>query len=257
MQVSTLGLQLGLLTISFLANFLSAFSGGGAGLIQLPALIFLGLPFSSALATHKLASVALGAGASFRHLKEGTLKPGFAFFILCSGLPGVYLGSSTVLLIPDDLATAALGIITLFVGIYSSYRPKLGTNDSYVSMNLVRLLIGSFGLFIIGFLNGSLTSGTGLFVTLWLVSWFGFSYTRAIAYTLILVGLFWNGTGALVLGFSGKVYWTWVPTLIVGSLVGGYFGSHYSIKKGNFLVKRCFELLSITIGISLITKSLV
>ena len=60
--------------ISVLSNFLSAFSGGGAGLIQLPALIFLGLPFTKALATHKIASIALGVGASIRHSREKTLS---------------------------------------------------------------------------------------------------------------------------------------------------------------------------------------
>ena len=55
-------------------------------------------------------------------------------------------------------------------------------------------------LFFLGFLNGSLTSGTGLFVTIWLVLWFGMDYQRAVAYTLIMVGLFWNGSGAVTLG---------------------------------------------------------
>ena len=45
-----------LLIISYIANTFSAFAGGGAGLIQLPILIFLGLSFSVALATHKIAS---------------------------------------------------------------------------------------------------------------------------------------------------------------------------------------------------------
>jgi uncharacterized membrane protein YfcA len=53
-----------------MANLFSAFSGGGAGLIQLPVLIFLGLPFAVALATHKVASVALGIGATIGHLRE-------------------------------------------------------------------------------------------------------------------------------------------------------------------------------------------
>ncbi len=48
--------QLGLGLIALVANALSAFAGGGAGLVQLPALILLGLPFAMALATHKLAS---------------------------------------------------------------------------------------------------------------------------------------------------------------------------------------------------------
>jgi hypothetical protein len=58
---------------SLMANLFSAFSGGGAGLIQLPLLIFLGLPFAVALATHKVASVALGIGAAIRHLREEPL----------------------------------------------------------------------------------------------------------------------------------------------------------------------------------------
>ncbi len=55
--------------ISVVANWFSALAGGGAGLIQLPILIFMGLPFPLALATHKVATVALGVGATLRHLK--------------------------------------------------------------------------------------------------------------------------------------------------------------------------------------------
>ena len=60
--------------VSIFSNFISGLSGGGAGLIQLPALLFFGLPFSKALATHKVASVALGLGASIPHLKSNNLK---------------------------------------------------------------------------------------------------------------------------------------------------------------------------------------
>ena len=116
--------------------------------------------------------------------------------------------------------------------------------------------LGGSGLFAIGILNGSLTSGTGLFVTLWLVSWFGLSYTRAVAHTLILVGLLWNGTGALVLGIGGDIRWDWLPVLIVGSLVGGYAGAHLSLQRGSELVKRGFELLAFTMGVSLLIRSL-
>ena len=40
--------QLILLLVSLVANVFSAFAGGGAGLLQFPALIFLGLPFGVA-----------------------------------------------------------------------------------------------------------------------------------------------------------------------------------------------------------------
>ncbi|MEB3323332.1 MAG: hypothetical protein VKI81_10965 [Synechococcaceae cyanobacterium] len=47
----------------------------GAGLVQLPVLILLGLPFPVALATHKLASVALGIGPTLRHARERLSTP--------------------------------------------------------------------------------------------------------------------------------------------------------------------------------------
>ena len=59
--------------ISIFSNFISALSGGGAGLIQLPAILLFGLPFPKALATHKVPSVALGIGASIRHFKEDNI----------------------------------------------------------------------------------------------------------------------------------------------------------------------------------------
>ncbi|MCW8962890.1 MAG: TSUP family transporter, partial [Gammaproteobacteria bacterium] len=89
--------QIILFIVSFIANLFSAFAGGGAGLLQLPALIFLGLPFAIALATHKLASVALGVGATIRHLKTSKLDRRFAGFILATGMPGVVLGANIIL----------------------------------------------------------------------------------------------------------------------------------------------------------------
>ncbi|MDA3868748.1 MAG: sulfite exporter TauE/SafE family protein, partial [Gammaproteobacteria bacterium] len=41
--------QILIFTLSLVANTFSALSGGGAGLIQLPVLIFLGLPFGVAV----------------------------------------------------------------------------------------------------------------------------------------------------------------------------------------------------------------
>ena len=249
-------LLLALAGIAVVANALSAFAGGGAGLVQLPALILLGLPFASALATHKLASVALGIGAAGRHWRASSLDPRLCLMVLLAGLPGVWLGASSVLALPDRIATAALGLLTFGLGLYSARRPELGQMDRVVNHDTRQRLIGVAVLFAIGVLNGSLTSGTGLFVTLWLVRWFGLSYPRAVAHTLVLVGLAWNGTGALVLGFSGEIRWSWVPALVAGSLIGGYLGAHLSLAKGSRLVKRAFEWLALLMGASLLIRSI-
>lgn len=244
-----------LLALATFANLLSSLAGGGAGLIQLPALLFLGLPFATALATHKIASVALGVGASIKHTRSGHIEWKFALFILACGLPGVVIGAKAVLHLPENGARLALGLLTIGLGIYSILKQSLG--QTYLPHNRSRrgLLIGGTTLFAIGFLNGSLTSGTGLFVTLWLVGWFGLDYKRATAYTMILVGLFWNGAGAITLTMLTPAQWSWLPMLLLGSMVGGYWGAHIAIRKGNPLIKRVFETVTILVGVSLVVSA--
>ena len=241
-----------LFLISLVANMFSAFAGGGAGLLQLPVLIFLGLPFGVALATHKIASVALGVGATIRHLREGGLRRQFVLFILATGVPGVLLGASLILQVPGRYAEIALGVLTLGLGIYSVAKGQMGLTEQPRNRTGRGLWIGGLGLFGIGILNGSLTSGTGLFVTLWLVRWFGADYRQAVAYTLVLVGVFWNGSGAVALGILGEVQWNWLPALLAGSLLGGFVGAHLAILKGNRWIKRAFEVVTLLVGLKLI-----
>lgn len=246
------GDQLILFFASFVANWFSALSGGGAGLIQFPMLIFLGLPFGVALATHKVASVALGLGATIRHFHESHLEQRFSLIILAAGLPGVVLGANTILRVPAHIAQLALGILTMGLGLYSVFKPRLGMEHSPRNFDGPALLTGMAGLFVVGFLNGSITSGTGLFLTMWLIHRFGLDYKRAVAYTLVLCGLVWNGTGAVVLGMIGTIAWNWMPALLLGSVTGGYLGSHFALRKGNQWIKRAFEFITILVGLKLI-----
>jgi hypothetical protein len=244
--------QLIVFVASLTANWFSALSGGGAGLIQFPMLIFMGLPFAVALATHKVATVALGLGATLRHFKNNQLEFRFSAIILLAGVPGVILGASVILAIPPQFALLSLGVLTLGLGLYSVFKPQLGMTHAPRNQSGSALIVGMLGLFVIGFLNGSITSGTGLFLTIWLIRYFGLDYQRAVAYTLVLCGLVWNGTGALVLGYLGHIAWDWMPALLAGSVLGGYLGSHIAIKKGNVWIKRSFEIVTILIGLKLI-----
>ena len=243
--------------VSLFSNFISALSGGGAGLIQLPALLFYGLPFSKALATHKVASVALGLGASIPHLKRNGLQINYALIILIPGIPGVLLGSYISSVLPSKFSTLVLGFLTLFLSFYSINNKKLGRSNQLISIDKLRILFASIGLFIIGFLNGYLSSGTGLFVTMLMITVFNLSFSVAVAYTLIYVGIFWNGIGAISLGLNGNIIWSYVPILIFCSLVGGYLGACFSLIKGSKFIKIVFEFVSCSVGISLLVKAFI
>jgi len=40
--------------------------------------------------------------------------------------------------------------------------------------------------------------------------------------------------------------------LLLGSFIGGYLGSHLAMMKGNMLIKRSYEIITIMIGLKLL-----
>ena len=241
-----------LFVIAVMANWFSALAGGGAGLIQLPILIFMGLPFSLALATHKIATVALGLGATIRHAKEKHSSIWLLALMFVAGIPGVILGAYMIIDVDDRWAEIILGSLTLGLALYSMMKPQLGLKGRVLHRDTSGIMVGAIGLFMIGFANGALSAGSGLFVTLWLVLWFGLDYRLAVAHTLIAVGLGWNASGAITMTLLAEVKWDWLPALVGGSLVGGYLGAHSSIKAGSLWIKRCYELITFIVGIKLL-----
>ena len=104
-------------------------------------------------------------------------------------------------------------------------------------------------------MNGSISSGTGLLVTILLIKTFGMDFLRAISLTFFTVGIFWNFTGAIILSKIGSLPLNILILLIIGSFTGGYFGAHLSKLKGNILIKKTFTIVCLFVGISLLFKS--
>ena len=242
--------------ISFFSNTFSAISGGGAGLIQLPALLLSGIPYYQALATHKVATVALGLGGSIRNFKSLKKDIYISSQIIFFGTPGVILGSAVVKLISEQYLYFVLGIFSIFLALYSLSKPSLGLNSIRNEINIYLRLKFVIPIFFIGILNGSVSSGTGLLVTILLIKIFKMDFLRAISLTFFTVGIFWNAIGAFFLSRIGSIPTNLLLILILGSFTGGYFGAHLSNLKGNKLIKKTFTIVCLLVGISLLIKSI-
>jgi len=191
--------------ISFFSNTFSAISGGGAGLIQLPALVLSGVPYYQALASHKFATVALGIGGSLRNYKSLGDDISVAWQLLIFGLPGVIFGASVVEYISEKYLYLILGILSILLAFYSFLKPDLGLSSGTKELNFVHKIRFFIFIFLIGILNGSISSGTGLLVTILLIKTFEMDFLRAISLTFFTVGIFWNFMGAVLLTRIGSV----------------------------------------------------
>lgn len=236
-----------LLFISFVSNLFSAFSGGGAGIIQLPAILLLfEISFPVALATHKISTVLLGIGASLKFFEKN--KPDRRIFNegLIVGLPAVIIGSFSITYIDENIARKLLGVLIFIVFILSFTK---GTNQKTKEVNSSMVY---FLLFVIGFLNGSLSAGTGLLYTLMLTKIYGFSFKEAIGYTLLVVGLFYNLIGAIVLYLISTISITILPVLLIGSLAGGYVGAMIAISRSNIFIKIAYQIVTLIVAYKLL-----
>jgi len=245
-----------ILLISFFSNTFSAISGGGAGLLQLPALILSGVPYYQALASHKFATVALGIGGSLRNFKSLRNDISIACQLLTFGLPGVIFGASIVEYISEQYLYLFLGIISILLAFYSILKSDLGLSSGTIELNLVDKLRFLIFIFLIGILNGSISSGTGLLITILLIKTIGMDFIRAISLTFFTVGIFWNFTGAICLIKIGSVPFNILVLLIIGSFAGGFFGAHLSKLKGNILIKKTFTTVCLLVGMSLLIKAI-
>ena len=107
-------------------------------------------------------------------------------------------------------------------------------------------------LFLIGFLNGSLSAGTGLLYTLMLTKIYGMSFKQAIGYTLLVVGLFFNLIGALTLYLISTIDLNILPLLIIGSFFGGYVGAMIAISKSNKFIKTAYQFVTLIVAYKLL-----
>ena len=246
----------GIFLISFFSNTFSAISGGGAGLIQLPALILFGIPYYQALATHKFATVALGIGGSIRNYKS--LKKDFYILwqILIYGIPGVIFGSFIIEIISEKYLYLLLGTFSVLLALYSIHKSDFGLLSVNKELNVLEKFRFAMLIFLIGIMNGSISSGSGLLVTILLIKTYGIDFLRAVSLTFFTVGIFWNAVGAISLTRIGSIPSNLLIVLILGSFVGGFFGAHLSNLKGNKLIKNTFTIVCLSVGISLLIKSI-
>jgi uncharacterized membrane protein YfcA len=236
-----------LLFVSFFSNLFSAFSGGGAGIIQLPAILLLfEISFPVALATHKISTVLLGLGASLKFFEKNIPNKKILLEGMLVGLPAVVIGACSISYIDEGLARKLLGVLILSVFLLSFLKKAENTNE-----NIPPFLIYGL-LFLIGFLNGSLSAGTGLLYTLMLTKIYGMSFKQAIGYTLLVVGLFFNLIGALTLYLVSTIDLNILPLLIIGSFFGGYVGAMIAISKSNKFIKTAYQFVTLIVAYKLL-----
>lgn len=239
-QDITLGMVLLTFGASFAACFFSSLAGGGAGLILLPVLLFTGLPFINALASHKLAVGFIGIGSTIRYVREGLIDWRVFWWTALVGLPFVVLGTGFAAAVPGEVMEPLIGGVIIAMVLISLVKKSTSSPGHARGLSRRLLVIGSLLLVPAAFYSGWISAGSGVFTT-FLYLWFlRYDQLHATAMTLSANGIFWNGVGALAHVTMGHVIWPLAPGLVLGALLGSYAGASVGIKRGNRFLRVMF-----------------
>ena len=221
-----------------LGGVLNAVAGGGS-FVAFPALLFTGVPPIPANATNSLAlwSGIVASGGAYREqldVPRRVLLP----LLIASAIGGL-LGAFLLLKTPahtfmEVLPWLMLGATLLFVfgARLSAGRPSSVGRDATAAAIMVasvfELAVAVYG----GYFGGAV----GI-INLAMLAAIGMTDIHAMNALKSVLGSAINGVATVVFIVKRAVYWPQALVMIVGAVVGGYFGAHYAQKLPQNLVR--------------------
>lgn len=246
-----LGLLAFLFAIGLIAGLVDAIAGGG-GLLALPALLFVGIPPISAIATNKLQGVFGAATAALTYWRKGHINVKKMRLAIATTFCASALGAVLVHYVDPQLLTALVPIALILIAVYFLLSPKL--DDQHRPAKITTALFALTAAPLIGFYDGIFGPGTGSFFTIAFIMFLGLGMTSATANTKLLNATS-NFAGLLVFAFAGDIVWKVGLTMALGQIIGGRLGALTGMRFGAKLIKPLLVVVSTSMAIRLLWKS--
>ena len=243
-------LQYGLLIIvGMLAGVINTLAGGGS-LLTLPVLIFMGLPPNVANATNRIgiAFQALIGTAGYR--SKGVSNFPFNIYLGISALIGSLIGAQIAVDIKGETFNKLLAIIMLFVVAVIVFKPKASSLQLPERLTGKYLFYAIIGFFFIGIYGGFINAGIGFVIILFLNNVNRLSLIKTNATKVSLVFIYTCGALALF-AYNGKVDWSTGFVLAIGTSLGAWWSSRWSVDKGEGVIKTAMVIMVSLMSIKL------
>ena len=243
-------LQYGLLIIvGMLAGVINTLAGGGS-LLTLPVLIFMGLPPNVANATNRIgiAFQALIGTAGYR--SKGVSNFPFNIYLGISALIGSLIGAQIAVDIKGETFNKLRAIIMLFVVAVIVFKPKASSLQLPERLTGKYLFYAIIGFFFIGIYGGFINAGIGFVIILFLNNVNRLSLIKTNATKVSLVFIYTCGALALF-AYNGKVDWSTGFVLAIGTSIGAWWSSRWSVDKGEGVIKIAMVIMVSLMSIKL------
>lgn len=224
---------------------------GGAGLIQIPALVFLGLSPHSAIGTHFFGVTGLNVTGWYKFHEKRMINYKIGFIVTIPVFLGSILGANIVFQMDEAILKKIITILTMAILFFIVFNPGIGLKRSKETIRTYEYFLGIFLSFAVGVYNGFYSSVSGAFLAYILILLFGQTFLESAATRKIPMTLS-SGVAAAIFAMKGAIFYPMGIGLLISSSVGAYFAAKYSDKIGNVWIKRLFFVVVFIMAIKLI-----
>lgn len=232
-----------LIPVGFLAGFLNTVAGGGT-LLTLPVLIFMGLPAPLAQGTNRVA-ILLQTFSAVRGFKsKGVSTYPFSLYVGVAAFFGSLIGAYLALDFDGKAFNRLLAVIMIGVLLLTVFNPNKNLKDVTEKLTGKPLLISVIVFFFLGIYGGLINAGIGFLMLLALPYINGMSLLRSNA-TKVFVAFVYTIGAVIVFALDNKINYTLAAILSIGNVSGAWFGSRWSVKKNDKVIKT-FLIVTVT-----------
>jgi len=243
-------ISLPLVMIGIVASFIGTLAGGG-GLITLPAMMLVGIPIQTSIATNKFSSgiAALSSVFYLIHHRELHLTAIFQniSIAIIGGICGALLTASMSEAVMNGIACILLLFALLMTLKKTDWTIHPEDQQSLASKGLLQP-------FLIAAYDGGFGPGSSTFSILYYIRNHA-SYIKAVQLTRVLI--FGSCTGAFLVFYqTGFIQWHYAIAMAVGSIIGSQLGLIVLPKVPLKIAKRLLIAIMLLLLIQVIIKFL-
>lgn len=216
----------------FIAGYIDSIAGGG-GMIQVPVLLYSGIPPIFVLATNKMASLFGTLMATIKYYLSNKISLKVVSIAIIPCLLASYIGSELVMYVPDNIIQWAI-LISIPIALIFLLKKSKEFKEEKTELSKKNIVLATAP---IGFYDGLLGPGTGTYMTISMKKFLHLDYIISTASTKPL-NLATNIGSAIAFMMAGKVLWMIAIPMAISNMIGSYVGSHYAIKGGEAFIKK-------------------
>ncbi len=232
-----------LTAVGVVAGFLNVMAGGGS-LLTVPVMVFMGIPGPVANGTNRVAILAQNLSAITAFFRRGFADFKLSLSLAACAVPGAIAGAMVGVRLEGPWFNRVLAIIMIGVMLVMHFGKHGGDASEGAEPSRRQLLRGHLAMVGVGLWGGFIQIGVGFIIMPVLNRIMGLDLVRTNMHKVFIVAVY---TVAALWVYASEVGILWLvgAVLALGNSIGGYLGAHFTVSRGEKLIRWVLNLVLI------------